>query len=101
MPQDPNNLVLLASKWRDADVSRASQGVLAEALARIKAKTFVIAIQDDGFFPLEDIAAEQALVPNSELKIIPSIWGHLALFGLDQGFNKAIDAILAELLAVA
>lgn len=97
--QDPNNLLLLATKWRDADVSKATNGDLAAALGRIEAKTFVIAIDEDGFFPLDDIAAEQKLVPNSELKHISSSWGHLALFGADPAYNAAIDAHLKELLA--
>jgi homoserine O-acetyltransferase len=101
LPQDPNNLVLLATKWRDNDVSRASGGDLAKALSRIKAKTFVIAIDEDGFFPLRDIALEQKLVPGSELKRISSAWGHLALFGADPAFNTAIDNHLRELLSFA
>ncbi len=99
LPQDPNNLILLASKWRDADVARSTSGDLAKALGRITAKTFVIAIEQDGFFPLADIAAEQALVPNSQLKRVSSIWGHLALFGTDNAYNAAIDLHLQELLA--
>lgn len=99
LQQDPNNLILLASKWRDADVARSTGGDLAEALGRIRAKTFVIAIEEDGFFPLADIEAEQKLVPNSELKRVSSSWGHLALFGTDPVYNAAIDAHLKELLA--
>lgn len=100
LPQDPNNLILLARKWRDGDVSRHTGGDLAAALQRIKAKTAVVAIDEDVFFPLDDLAAEQKLTPGSSLKRISSIWGHLALFGVDPGFNSAIDAILTDLLAV-
>lgn len=99
LPQDPNNLILLASKWRDADVSRNTGGDLEAALARISAKTFVIAIENDGFFPLQDIAAEQKLIPKSALKTVSSPWGHLALFGVDAAYNERVDAYLKELLA--
>jgi homoserine O-acetyltransferase len=99
LPQDPNNLILLASKWRDNDVSRATGGDLTKALSHITAKTFVIAIDEDVFFPLNDIEAEQKLVPGSELKRVSSAWGHLALFGIDQGYNDLVDAYLKELLA--
>jgi homoserine O-acetyltransferase len=99
LPQDPNNLVLLLSKWRDADASRLTNGDLAQALGRIEAKTFVIAIEEDRFFPLADIAAEQKLIPNSELRRVSSPWGHLALFGTDPAYNAAIDRHLEELLA--
>lgn len=99
LPQDPNNLVLLLSKWRDADVSRATNGDLAQALGGVRAKTFVIAIDEDGFFPLADIAAEQKLIAGSELRRVSSPWGHLALFGTDPAYNAAIDRHLEDLLA--
>jgi len=99
LPQDPNNLILLARKWRDADVSRLAGGDLAAALGRIKAKTAVIAIDEDVFFPPEDIAAEQRLIPGSALKRVSSIWGHLALFGVDPDWSRAVDQILTGLLA--
>jgi homoserine O-acetyltransferase len=97
--QDPNDLILLLSKWKDYDASRIAGGDLTHALSRIKAKTFVIAIEEDGFFPLADIAAEQKLVPDSALKLVSSSWGHLALFGFDPVYNEFIDAYLKELLA--
>jgi homoserine O-acetyltransferase len=97
--QDPNNLILMARKWQNADSSLIAGGDLAKAFARIKAKTFAVAIEEDKFFPLKDIAHEQALIPGSELKLISSIWGHLALLGADPQFNLSIDGILKELLA--
>ena len=59
----------------------------------------VIAIKEDGFFPLSDIEAEQKIIPKSELKTVSSAWGHLALFGTDPAYNERIDAYLKELLA--
>lgn len=101
LPQDPNNLLLLLRKWRGGDVARHAGGHLGAALGLVRAKTHVIAIDEDGFFPLEDIAAEQALTPGAELKRVSSIWGHLALFGVDPGYNAKIDLYLNELLAIA
>lgn len=101
LSQDPNNLMLLASKWKDNDASRIVGGDLSAALDRITAKTFVIAIEEDGFFPRADIEAEQRLVRGSELRTVSSVWGHLALFGLDRSYNDQIDAHLKELLATA
>lgn len=98
VPQDPNNLLTLLRKWRDADVSRTSGGDLAAALTQVLAKVFVIAIEEDGFFPVADIEREQSLIPGSVLKRVSSPWGHLALFGLDDGYNREIDAHLNELL---
>jgi homoserine O-acetyltransferase len=99
VPQDPNNLLTLLSKWKDGDVTRVAGEGLEATLARITAAVSVIAIEEDAFFPIEDIEREQRFVPNSTLKRISSPWGHLALFGTDPNYNTAIDAILTELLA--
>lgn len=101
LPQDPNNLLSLARKWKANDVSRITGGDLRDALSRVTAKLFVIAIEEDGFFPVQDLNADQQLIPNSELKMISSIWGHLALFGVDPEYNAQIDAYLSELLAIS
>lgn len=98
-PQDANNLLTLLAKWRGGDVSAGAGTDLATALARITAKVSVIAIEEDAFFPLRDIERELRLIPNGELKRISSPWGHLALFGVDQNYNRTIDGYLRELLA--
>lgn len=98
---DPNSLLTMGWKWQRGDVSRHTNGDLAAALGRIKAKVMVMPIDEDMFFPVRDCAAEQALIPNSELKIISSICGHFGLFGADGAdyFNQ-IDQHLSELLAL-
>jgi len=99
LAQDPNNLILLASKWKDSDASQIAGGDLASALGRIKARTFVIAIEEDRFFPKDALVGEQKLVPGSELRTVSSAWGHLALFGIDRTYGDQIDVHLKELLA--
>ena len=80
---DPNALLCMAWKWQRGDVSRLTDGDLAAALGRIRAKTFVMPISEDMFFPPRDCAAEEALIPDSELRVIDSVAGHLGLFGLE------------------
>ncbi|HML29811.1 MAG TPA: alpha/beta fold hydrolase [Hyphomicrobium sp.] len=99
VPQDPNNLLALLAKWKGADATRITRETLKHALAGIAASVAVIAIDEDAFFPLTDIEREQRLIPNSTLKRISSPWGHLALFGIDPNYNRAIDDILLELLS--
>jgi homoserine O-acetyltransferase/O-succinyltransferase len=53
LPMDPNNLIWMAWKWRHGDVSRHTNGDLAAALGRIKAKTLVVPFSYDMFFPPE------------------------------------------------
>ena len=95
---DPNDLLCMAWKWQRGDVSRLTGGDLAAALGRITAKTFVMPINEDMFFPVRDCEAEQKLVPNSELRVIDSVAGHLGLFGFEEGYMPQIDRHLGELL---
>jgi homoserine O-acetyltransferase len=96
---DPNDLLCMAWKWQRGDVARHTGGDLAAALGRITAKTFVMPIDEDMFFPPRDCKAEQAHIPNSELRIVEDILGHLGLFGVAPTFMPQIDRHLADLLA--
>lgn len=95
---DPNNLLCMAWKWQRGDVSRHTGGDLAAALGRIKAKTFVMPISTDMFFPPADCEAEQRMIAGSQFRPISSIDGHLALFGTDPGYIAQVDRHLRELL---
>lgn len=97
-PMDPNDLLCMAWKWQRGDVSRHTGGDLAAALGRVEAKTFVMPINEDMFFPVRDCAAEQELVPGSELRVVESISGHLSLFGQEPSFMEQVDQHLGELL---
>jgi homoserine O-acetyltransferase/O-succinyltransferase len=98
-PMDPNDLLCMAWKWQRGDVSRHTDGDLKAALGLINAKTYVMPISHDMFFPPSDCEVEQQLIPNSELRTINSIDGHLALFGTDPDCQAQIDTVLKELLA--
>ncbi|MGH9119860.1 MAG: alpha/beta fold hydrolase [Acidimicrobiales bacterium] len=97
---DPNDLLAMAWKWQRGDVARHTGGDLAAALGRITATTFVLPISEDMFFPVRDCAAEQAMVPKSELRVIESIGGHLALFGFEPEYMAQVDRHLGDLLSI-
>lgn len=97
---DPNSLLTMAWKWQRGDVSRMTDGDLAQALGRIQAKVFVMPIDEDMFFPIRDCEAEQQLIPNSELKVIESRLGHFGLFGAEESYFEQIDSYLNELLSL-
>jgi homoserine O-acetyltransferase len=101
LPMDPNNLLCMAWKWRHGDVSLHTGGDLSEALGRIKAKTFVMPFSGDMFFPVQDHVDEQALIPNSELRVIESPWGHFTMFCMTEEDTQAIDNNLRDLLATS
>jgi homoserine O-acetyltransferase len=100
LPMDPNDLLTLAWKWQRGDVGRNTGGDLAAALRRIKAKTFVMPIDEDMFFPPRDCEAEQRMIPGSEFRVVKSLGGHLALFGVDPEYKAQVDRHLGELLAL-
>src|SRR5580700_7962948 len=96
---DPNDLLCTAWKWQRGDVSRHTGGDLRAALGRVKAKTFVMPMSSDMFFPAADCQAEWRLIPDAEFRPIETIDGHLALFGADPNAIGRLDKHLAELLA--
>lgn len=96
---DPNALLAMAWKWQRGDVARNTGGDLAAALGRITAKTFVMPIDEDMFFPPRDCEAEAALIPGAEFRVLPTIAGHLGLFGFEPAYLAAVDTNLKELLA--
>jgi homoserine O-acetyltransferase len=100
LPMDPNNLLCMACKWQQGDVSRLTNGDLSAALGRIKAKVFVISIDEDMLSTLNDCEADQKLTPNSELRVIHCYTGHLGLFGLEPAYLEQIDKCFEELLAI-
>ncbi|GAB3293439.1 alpha/beta fold hydrolase [Epidermidibacterium keratini] len=96
---DPNALLSMGWKWQRGDVARNTDGDLAAALGRVTAKTFVMPIEQDMFFPPRDCAAEQELTPGSELRVLSSIAGHFGLFGFEPSWMEQVDTNLSELLA--
>jgi homoserine O-acetyltransferase len=95
---DPNDLLAMAWKWQRGDVARYTGGDLAAALGRITAKTFVMPIDEDMFFPVRDCKTEQEHIKDSQLRVISDVLGHLALFGIAPTYIPQIDQHLGELL---
>ena len=95
---DPNALLTMGWKWQRGDVARNANGDLSAALGRVTAKTFVMPIDEDMFFPPRDCRREQELAPGSELRVLHSIAGHFGLFGFEESFLAEVDEHLKELL---
>ncbi|MEH6552433.1 MAG: alpha/beta fold hydrolase [Pseudomonadales bacterium] len=102
---DANDFIGLIQTWQSADVSNHSKfgGDLAAALGAIKCPALLMPCETDLYFPPEDSEIEAAMMPNAELRVIPSIWGHIAAHPLfappeDVAF---IDQALKDLLARA
>jgi homoserine O-acetyltransferase len=97
---DPNALLSMAWKWQRGDVARHTAGDLRAALKRVTAKTFVMPIDEDMFFPPRDCAYEQTMITGAQLRVLHSVTGHSALGGSEASFLAQVDAHLLELLAI-
>lgn len=98
-PMDPNVLLSEMHKWQRADVSRHAGGDLEKALARISARTMIMPISHDQFFPPAECEADCALVPGALFRVIHSPEGHMGLNGFEPGYMEQVDRHLNELLA--
>lgn len=99
-PMDPNALIVMLEKWREADVSHVCGGDLKAALGCITAQTLVLPITQDQFFPPSVCEAEARLINQARFKPLGSPFGHLALFGADGNWLQQVDTELRTLLAV-
>lgn len=98
---DANDLLAMLATWQAADIAAHPRfgGDLAAALGAIRARAVVMPSRTDLYFPPEDNEIEVAQMPNAELRIIPSIRGHLAGGGGDPEDRAWVSDQLAELLA--
>ena len=95
--QDANNLLCQIERWHGADVSDG--GDLAAALARVTCRTDVIALAGDRLFPPEEVVEQARLLPNVEIHVVGSVWGHYAMGGFDDADVTAVHAVIANALA--
>lgn len=99
--RDANDLLTMLWTWQHADISANAihKDDFAEALGAIKARAIVMPSATDLYFRVRDNELEVAQMPHAEVRPIPSIWGHVAAFGVHPPDNAFIDAALHELLA--
>ena len=95
---DANNLLSQMSTWFDGDISANAVygGDLQTALGAIRARTIVMPVDTDRYFPPVDAKEEVRHIPGAECRIIESVWGHMA--PMNPGDIPVIDAALRELL---
>ena len=99
---DANDILTMVATWQAGDISDNSlyNSDFEQALGAIKARALVMPSRTDQYFPPEDNAIEVALMPNAELRVIETIWGHT---GGGPGRNPVdtafVDRQLKELLA--
>jgi homoserine O-acetyltransferase/O-succinyltransferase len=97
--RDANDLLAMLWTWQHADISANPLygGNFDKALGAIRARAIVMPCTTDLYFRVRDNEIEVAGMSNAELRPIPSIWGHAALFNPTD--NEFVDAALNELLS--
>ncbi len=75
-----DNLLAMLWSWQNADISANERygGDFGRALGAIQARALVMPCRHDLYFTPEDSAIEVSQMPNAELRVIESIWGHRA-----------------------
>ncbi|MEQ8959236.1 MAG: hypothetical protein RLP02_15170, partial [Coleofasciculus sp. C2-GNP5-27] len=71
---------------------------LKKALGSIKAEVLLLPIRTDAYFAVADITAEAALIPDAQLMVVNSVYGHAAAFGRDQDDRAQINQAIANFL---
>ncbi len=98
---DANNLLAKLKTWQLSDISANPlyNGDFEQALASITARAILIPCSTDLYFPPADNEIEVAHMPNADLRIFYSPWGHcVANPGSVPAFEAHLDACINELL---
>lgn len=99
---DANDLLAKLHTWQLGDIAEHTLhgGDFEAALGAIKAKAIVMPSRTDMYFPPEDSEIEVSHMPNAQLRVIESIWGHCAGGpGRETASTAFIESALSELLA--
>ncbi len=96
---DANDLLSQLWMWENADISdnRRFSRDFRQALSSITARTLLMPVDHDRYFPPEDAEFEHRHIASSRLKIVHSVWGHYAPANEDD--QRVIDTEIARLLA--
>ncbi|KZL69401.1 homoserine O-acetyltransferase [Colletotrichum tofieldiae] len=95
----PNNLLVKLRMWQNGDVGvLAAGGGLDEALKRIEARVLLMPCRTDQYFRPDASEREANLLKKGSLKVIPSVWGHLAGAGSNPADVEWMDEQIAAFL---
>ncbi|KAF7561102.1 hypothetical protein G7046_g3034 [Stylonectria norvegica] len=84
----PDDLLSKLRMWQKGDVtllSASGGGSLEDSLSQIQARVLLMPCRTDQYFDWRASEKEAKMMKNASLKVIPSVWGHVA----GSGLNKA------------
>jgi homoserine O-acetyltransferase len=98
--RDPNNLLAMLWTWEQGDVGKTPGfgGDTEAALRSIRCPLVAMPARTDLYFPPEDEEWASQFIPDGEVRVIDSIYGHFAGLGFYAPDNEFVDATLRELL---
>lgn len=94
---DALDLMCMLQTWYPGDISTAEEGdgSLETALGKIRAEVLLMPCRTDLYFPPADSEQELKHLKHGKLRVIDSVWGHLA--GGEFGPQEDKDFISAEI----
>lgn len=98
--RDANDLLVEAWTWFHGDVGQTPgfAGDTKRALQSIKAKVIQMPGSMDRYFPVKDEEYASQWIKHTEVRPVPSTWGHFAGFGANAPDTAFIDKAVRELL---
>ena len=95
---DANNLLSQLWTWEQGDISGNALygGDFVKALQAITARTIVLPVDNDRYFPPVDSEFEARHIPHGECRVVKSAWGLMA--PMNPGDIPMIDAAIGALL---
>lgn len=97
----PDDLLAMLRMWQRGDVTLCGSGrdSFDQALRRIQARVLLMPCQTDQYFSWKASEREARLIQNAVLRMIPSVWGHLAGSGASRKdvawMNQEIEGFLS------
>lgn len=97
---DANNLIALARTWQNNNVGDTPgfNGDFQAALKSIKADVLYMPSETDMYFHIEALKEEAKYIPNVTVKVIPTLWGHIAGVGATENDANFINNQIIQFL---
>lgn len=97
---DANDLIGLARTWQQNNVGDTPgyNGDHVEALGSIKSDVLYMPSLTDMYFHIDALREESDLIPNVQLEVIPSLWGHIAGLGISVEDSEFINTKVSRFL---
>ncbi|KAF2640735.1 alpha/beta-hydrolase [Massarina eburnea CBS 473.64] len=98
---DPDDLLIMLRMWQQGDVSKVGEGAasLEDVLKGIAARVLLLPCQTDQYFRPGPNYKESEHLKRGVVKVIPSIWGHIAGGGANPKDTEFIDGQITNFLS--